>query len=268
MRHCVRILSSPIPGVYATCSASAQHFARHWHDDFGVGVIDRGAQRWRSRRGIVEAQGGAVINTIPGEVHDGIPIGARSRHWRIVSMPPALLDRVTGNEGGTMEIRAPVIDDAPLALAFRRWLRLFERWAAGERSDTDALAFEQAMTECCAVYVARYGTRRIPSASIDVDVAVVRERLSSGDGPVPSLGDLADSVGLSRFQLLRRFRARYGVPPHAWVLNRRAEAARRLIAAGENLSGAALRAGFADQSHMTRTFRKFYGYTPGAWQRR
>ncbi|HYC53162.1 MAG TPA: helix-turn-helix transcriptional regulator, partial [Gemmatimonadaceae bacterium] len=83
----------------------------------------------------------------------------------------------------------------------------------------------------------------------------------------PSLGQLAESVGLSRFQLLRRFTSRYGVPPHAWLLNRRAELARQLIAGGEPLSMAALQSGFADQSHMTRTFVKFYGFTPGSWQR-
>ncbi|HYC50346.1 MAG TPA: AraC family ligand binding domain-containing protein, partial [Gemmatimonadaceae bacterium] len=94
MSRVVRVLSSPVPGVFATFSASAQQFGRHWHDDYGVGIIDRGGQRWRSRRGIVEAYGGAVINTTPGEVHDGRPLHDAPRHWRIVSIAPALLAKV------------------------------------------------------------------------------------------------------------------------------------------------------------------------------
>ena len=267
MHGVVRVLSSPIPGVYATCSASARQFRRHWHDDFGVGVLRHGGQRWASRRGMVQAVRGAVINTVPGEVHDGSPLAGRPRHWDIVSFSPAVLDCMTGNDAGMIDIRHPVIHDARLVLALRRWLVLFERWVSGERSDVDVLAFESAMVECLAVYVSRYGTRRIPVDAVDVDIAAVRDRLADPASPGPSLGELASSVGISRFQLLRRFTHLYGMPPRAWLLNRRVERARQLIADGERLSVAALRAGFADQSHMTRTFTRMYGFTPGEWQR-
>lgn len=73
-------------------------------------------------------------------------------------------------------------------------------------------------------------------------------------------------LGVSRYQLLRQFRFRYGLPPHAWLLSRRAEFARQLIRSGLSLSMAAARSGFADQSHMTRVFVRFYGHTPGQWR--
>ena len=50
------------------------------------------------------------------------------------------------------------------------------------------------------------------------------------------------------------------------ILNQRLEQARRLIRDGHGLAEAALQAGFADQSHMTRLFGRQFGYTPGAWQ--
>ncbi|HEY8859083.1 MAG TPA: helix-turn-helix domain-containing protein, partial [Gaiellales bacterium] len=46
---------------------------------------------------------------------------------------------------------------------------------------------------------------------------------------------------------------------------RRLELARHAIAAGAPLVDAAATAGFADQSHMTRQFKRAYGITPGRW---
>jgi AraC-like DNA-binding protein len=84
---------------------------------------------------------------------------------------------------------------------------------------------------------------------------------------VPSLLDLARLTGLSRYQVLRRFERAYGLPPHAWLLRRRAERARVLIRDGCTLAVAAVETGFADQSHMTRVFARQFGFTPGAWRR-
>jgi AraC-like DNA-binding protein len=46
---------------------------------------------------------------------------------------------------------------------------------------------------------------------------------------------------------------------------RRLALARAAIASGTSLADAAATAGFADQSHMTRHFKRAYGLTPGRW---
>src|ERR1051325_10202727 len=94
-----------------------------------------------------------------------------------------------------------------------------------------------------------------------------RERLSDTQAAVPTLDELGRLVGLSRYQVMRRFEKVYGVPPHAWLLRRRVERARVLIRAGATLATAAQQAGFADQSHMTRAFARQFGFPPGAWRR-
>jgi AraC-like DNA-binding protein len=74
-------------------------------------------------------------------------------------------------------------------------------------------------------------------------------------------------TGLSKYQVLRRFQKAYGVPPHAWLQQRRAERARSLIRHGARLAAAAAACGFADQSHLTRVFVRQFGFTPGAWRK-
>lgn len=70
---------------------------------------------------------------------------------------------------------------------------------------------------------------------------------------------------MSRFQLVRGFARSFGLTPHAYIVQRRLDAARRLIAAGTGLADAASDCGFADQSHFTRVFVRRYGLTPGSY---
>src|SRR5204862_6672334 len=114
--------------------------------------------------------------------------------------------------------------------------------------------------------MARHGARRWSDAPSS-DVRQFRERLADDSARVPNLAELARLTGLSRYQVLRRFERAYGLPPHAWLLRRRAERARVLIRDGCTLSAAAAANGFSDRRHMARVFTRHFGCTPGAWRR-
>jgi quercetin dioxygenase-like cupin family protein len=63
----------------AAVEFAARHiFPRHTHEQFGIGVIRRGASRSRSGRGMVEAGSGDIITVNPGEVHKGAPIDVKA----------------------------------------------------------------------------------------------------------------------------------------------------------------------------------------------
>jgi transcriptional regulator GlxA family with amidase domain len=94
-------------------------------------------------------------------------------------------------------------------------------------------------------------------------VAHLRERW---DERVPLI-ELAAVAGLSRFELVRRFGAQVGLTPHAFQTNLRIARARALLATGTAPAGVAAACGFADQSHLTRTFRAAVGVTPARYAR-
>src|SRR2546421_4068365 len=271
MRHVARVLASPLKGVYSTHIDSAQQFDRHWHDTYGFGFLEHGAQEWFSGRGIVRGYPGEVITTNPGEVHDGRPLGPPTRRWRIVYVDVDVMTTLTASERGRggAEITSPVIADPVLVRILQNLFSRLERWnnRKPHAQPVDSLAFEEALVDSCVRLMARHGSARWSDAP-SRDIQQVRERLADDAARVPSLAELARlTEGLSRYQVLRRFERAYGLPPHAWLLRRRAERARVLIRDGVTLAAAAAATGFADQSHMTRVFARQFGFTPGAWRR-
>ncbi len=86
------------------------------------------------------------------------------------------------------------------------------------------------------------------------------------DGNI-SLQYLATACGLSPTHLAHAFRASVGVAPHRWLLQRRVDRAKQMLQqGGKSTAEIALECGFADQSHLTRVFRRLTGHTPSAWR--
>jgi AraC-like DNA-binding protein len=270
--HRCRLIGSPWDAVHCTVTESARHYGRHWHANYGLGLVEYGAHRSASGRGTVDAYAGDLITTNPGEVHDGRPLGSPSRRWRIVYLDPAAFTAMqscpaSSDNRSDVEITRPVMKDEILRRALRDLFARLEAWNLGlSRSAADIMACDEALARTCGLLLARH-TSSLSHEEMGGDVRRVRDRLADELLDPPTLADLAAMVGLSKFQLLRRFERTYGVPPHAWLVLQRGEHARRLIRDGLSLSQAAVSSGFADQSHMTRNFVRQFGFTPGAWRR-
>jgi AraC-like DNA-binding protein len=83
-----------------------------------------------------------------------------------------------------------------------------------------------------------------------------------------SLDELATAAGIGKFRLVRLFRQRTGLPPHALQLAHRIRIARRLLESGQTIAEAAASTGFASQSHLHRHFQRSLGMTPAEYRRR
>lgn len=95
----------------------------------------------------------------------------------------------------------------------------------------------------------------------------VREMLLQEPSSPPSLSRIAAEIGLHPSHLARSFRARYGESVGEYGRRLRLEwTAQRLVGSDEALASIAARAGFADQSHFTREFKRQFGLTPGRYR--
>lgn len=92
---------------------------------------------------------------------------------------------------------------------------------------------------------------------------ILLDRLSES---VP-LHDIEQECGMSRFHLIRMFRAHFGMPPHEFHVRARLARASVLLSRGFAQADVAQQMGFFDQSHLHRHFRRVFGMSPGAFQR-
>lgn len=83
--------------------------------------------------------------------------------------------------------------------------------------------------------------------------------------PIP-LRHLAAIAKVGVVRLVTSFRLEVGTPPHRYQCDLRVRAAQDLLRQGMSPAAAALEAGFFDQSHLTRHFKRVCGSTPGRYR--
>jgi AraC-like DNA-binding protein len=254
----------PLMGIEAMRASTTRSFPRHTHDQYGIGLVDRGGHASWSGRGKVEAGPGSFISVNPGEVHDGHAVGGRPRAWRILYFDPAALLAWSGDVTGrdsAYEFSRPVFGDGALHATFEA------AFALGEDCEADTLACESAVLQLVAGLRAHCTASARPETLAAPDVRRARDRMAADPAAAVTLEELARECSLSRYQLLRAFSRAFGLPPHAWLMQARLARARQMLRAGTPLAEVAAAAGFSDQSHLTRCFARQFCVTPGRYAR-
>jgi len=269
-KESARFALAPLLGGVETLRADfvSQRFSRHFHEGYAIGRIQRGALRFRYLGRDLEAAPGEVNLVMPGETHDGQGADASGWSYRMIYVKPEALaeaSRALSPKPFLPDFSMGVLRDPQLAA------QVLAAQAALESPDVSLLEKETRLIALLADWISRHACQRLPWPKITDDAgpaAKARDYIRANAASDVRLDDLARASGASPFHLARLFSRRYGLPPHAYLTQCRLELARKLIRdapdGGADLAGIALDSGFADQSHMTRLFKRRYGVTPGA----
>jgi AraC family transcriptional regulator len=158
-------------------------------------------------------------------------------------------------------------DDAVLSDAASRLANETRVGGLGGRLYVEALR-----CQICVHIIRNYATmtfreHRCSGGLSRTECKMVIEFIEKNIGRTISLADLAGLLQLSVFHFSRKFRREFGCPPYAYVLQQRLKHARRQLRNGNvPLKVVAANSGFADQSHMTRLFRRMLNVTPAEYR--
>ena len=237
-------------------------FDPHRHDTYAIGLTLNGVQTFWYRGRTHASLPGQIIVIHPDELHDGGAGTERGLLYRMIYVQPEDI-RLALDASGTRvlpHLADPVSSDPHLRAILHECLEDIDS-EIGDLKRSSLLA-ELAMGLC------RIGGKGA-GASGPMDWATLEECADflkeSFRNPV-RVSDLEKLADLDRFTLSRQFKRAYGTSPHRYLLMRRLGHAKRLLSNGHPLAAAALESGFADQSHMSRHFKRTFGMTPGAWQ--
>ncbi|MGH7508527.1 MAG: AraC family transcriptional regulator [Gemmatimonadales bacterium] len=231
--------------------------AHHTHDRACVAVMLDGSFDLHLTGKSFPCPPATVFTEPAGEMHANF-IGSAGAHVVVVQPDPAsgdllrpftaFLDRATHHHHAGMAERA--------------WRLARELEAA---DDLSAFAAEGIVLEMLATLarVEAGEVRRPPPWLLQA-----QELLHAQFTQVMRTAEIAEAVGVHPAHLARVFRNHFKLSMGSYVRGLRLEwAARELIRSDDSLATVALAAGFADQSHFTRFFKRYTGLTPNAYRR-
>jgi AraC-like DNA-binding protein len=230
----------------------------HRHDTYAVGITTAGVQVFRYRGSRRVCLPGQLHVLHPDERHDGAAGTDEGLGYRILYLAPELVRDALG--GGALPFVAdPVQELPPMA-----------RPIASLLADIDEPVSELGRVEIAAAVadglLALSGGAEPRRVAVDLRaVQLVRDHLAAHAREQTPASVLEEIAGAGRFTIARHFRRAFGTSPDRYRTLRRLALARTAIENGQSLAQAAAETGFADQSHMTRQFKRTYGLTPARW---
>jgi len=257
--------SAALPGVEVI---DARHSAREWRvmcPTFAVVVFHTWRGGVHSRGRMHAGEPGLVFCNTPGEVMVANPY-REPGSFNVLEFESSLIEQWL-SEQQPSRVRFDWAAVMP-PISERLRAQFCEFFATFERA-TSSMLVQSRMLDLSEVMLSelvKNARAPRPIAGALRAAARMRECLNE-EGLHVDLETLAKRAGLSRFQALRAFKHRYGLPPHAYQVCLRVSHARKLLREGAAAADVAARCGFSDQSHFTRHFKRLNGVTPVQYAR-
>ncbi|WP_406179443.1 AraC family transcriptional regulator [Streptomyces sp. NBC_01006] len=244
---------------------TAHAYPMHVHDEWTLLIVDDGAVRYdldRHRRG---TPGGTVSLLPPQVAHNGSAATSHGFRKRVVYLDTTVLEeRFIG-----AAVDGPDLADSVLRRRVGQLHRALT--SPGDEFEAEsrlALIGErlrvllQPRLELPGAHTASLGARAGARHAI---AGSLRELLDERVVAGISLPEAAALIQAHPAHLVRSFSAAFGIAPHQYLISRRVALARRLLLDGRPAAEVAVEAGFHDQSHFTRHFKRVVGTTPGRY---
>ena len=243
-------------------------YKSHSHPTFSIGAIDEGNSVFQSSFGTAQKITAGTLVIVPAHVeHSCNPMPNQAWSYQMLHLDLAWLNQLYSEfqEQG-LDLHIPqhkplIIKDESLYEAFTEMNEtLF---------DAQKLIFEkeQSLLHCLIhLLLPHFILEEIQKPQyLYKDFLNLIDVISSSEVFI-SLEELAQRVGLSRYAIIRLFKANVGLTPHAFQINLKINQAREQLKQGVPLAELAVNLGFSDQSHFHKAFKAHTGVTPRQFQ--
>ena len=243
-----------------------QTFKPHSHPEYLIGVITGGVHSVWCRGAQHHVVPGTVMSMRPGDVHHGNAAVETGWVQRMFYVSEDTMAEILGDRSDTHSASRPDFNSCNRhddALAAK-----LQRIHDSVHASRLTLSRDAALVALADVVAAIAGGTSdddprcvLPDHRAGILVDYLHARVEDE----VSLDVLASLVGLGRRQTIDLFKRRTGLPPHAYHIGLKVRLVQDRLRAGHSPAMAAIEAGFADQSHMTRHFTAIVGMTPAAY---
>ena len=235
-------------------------YEKHSHEEFSIGIIENGNSEFYHCGNMEMISPGSVVIINANEVHSCNPTAGSTWSYKMLYLDTqwliALQQEVLGIE---FDCWIPITQPhTRCPKTYSQFHTLFDLIVDRH----EVLRQEEAMIELFSDLI-------LSNQSGDVIDKVGHKGLLRAQDFIREhytsqlkLTDIAQVAGMSRYYLIHSFRKQFGITPHAYQLTQRVNEAKLLLRSGMDITTAALKVGFCDQSHLHRNFKKVVAATP------
>ena len=240
-------------------------YAKHAHETFSIGIVTNGRCTYLNGKTRERIGAGFVVVMNPGDAHACNPDHDELWSYRMLYVDVPWLIGIQQDLGVSRDQ-----DFQPFSTTATTEPRLY----AGLHRLYDVLTDEQA--ECLQKHIAVLTFMATAQQALDPAPDLLRyehpglaraaEFIKDNYARSLKLDEICSAADLSPSYLIRAFKDRYGLTPHEYLTNCRIEFSRSQLRRGRPIAEVALAAGFSDQAHLQRSFKKFVAATPGQYR--
>ncbi|MCG7199867.1 AraC family transcriptional regulator [Marinobacter pelagius] len=242
-------------------------YAPHTHTQWSMGAITGGKSTFQYRNDHYRVQAGDLVLMNPEWVHTCNPIDNQPWAYLMLYVDTAWLTDLRFRAGLLPEPRWQDLSTAMISdpIWFERYCKLAECLLEPEN---ELLEKQSQVVEFLSDLMHELARQPVTTApktpEILTDLALYLDEHAADD---VSLDILCELSGFSPGHLIRAFKQHFGLTPHAYLVNRRVQLGRQQLKNGTAIAEAALNAGFADQPHFQRAFKRLMAATPNQYRR-
>jgi AraC-like DNA-binding protein len=240
-------------------------YAKHSHETFSIGAVTGGRSEYLNRRAREWIGAGAVVMMNPDDVHACNPVADERWSYRMMHVDVAWLTGLQ-HELGFGENHAFRAFSQTMSTDAELFDGLNRLHAILVDDDTDTLRKQSAAITFFSEVQNKLNPAVLPDHDASRQLTRAAEFIAENCTRSLKLEDICEAADLSASHLIRAFKQRYGMTPHAYLINRRIQYSRAQLRRGRVIADVALDAGFADQAHLQRIFKRLVAATPGQYR--
>ena len=255
--------SYPIEAVHA--HYVEHRFARHAHEHFVIGLVEKGVQQYSYRGSKHTTAPGQMFFVNGEEPHTGETATRDGYLYRTLCLSPKVFRQLNFDLTEVSEL--PILDGSVVAdrELFTRLRRLHKALAAKALTMHCESLLLLAVRHLIRMHVEK--RKNVPAVGRENSIVKqIKDYIAARYAEDISLADLGALTSRSPFHVAHTFSKAVGLPPHAYLESVRIQHAREFLKSGMTLVDTALAIGYPDQSHFTHRFRRYTGITPGQYR--
>lgn len=242
-----------------------QKFPNHFHEYYVIGFVEEGQRRLlcKNKDYTINPQDLVILN--PFDSHTCMQINNEALDWRCINIKKEVIQKVTEEIYGEKYLPSfskTVLSDTEILILLKELHTMIVLGTGNSKTRKEK--FYKIIKKLYDEYNGQILEEEIIPAE---EIKYLCRYMKNNYRQKLTLDELSEITGQNKFTLLRNFNKVHGLTPYQYLETIRIEKARTYLEEGYTPAEVALNTGFSDQSHFTRFFKSFIGFTPKQYQK-